>query len=189
MDLTVEDIYKPWKQKPIETKDYMHEVHEVLPDSKRMVWRKGDILLFGKGYTNRRFYDWREWFLTKKEKEKYRRFSPEIPKYARSQLAVIMCRYRITKNKMSGTFQDYGSYIMMISGTAPGYIRKYYMKSPYRTISKFPHFDIKSKKVKKLLNDLNMIKFIKNLYKNLGDSDESRTLFIEELQKKFIEEI
>lgn len=186
MDLTVEDIYKPWEQEPIEGWNY---IHEVLPDSKRMVWRKGDILLFGKGYINRRFYDWRDWFLTKKEKEKYQISIPEIPKYARSQLAVIICRYRITKTKMSGIFRDYGSYVMMISGIVPGHIRKYYIKNPYRIVSEFPHFDIKSKKAKKLLKNLNMINFTKNLYKNLGDSDESRTLFIEELQKKFIEEI
>ncbi len=91
-------------------------VKESLKDSGRLSLRKGDIVKFGKGHLKK---DFREWFLTGKDKKKYleRYTIPpyNVPKYAMNQYGIVVNRYKITKYKCL-TFRDYGSIIMMITG-------------------------------------------------------------------------
>ena len=43
-----------------------------------------------------------------------------LPKYARKQFAVVIDRFKVTKKKPIGTFNDYGAVILIISGPKKG---------------------------------------------------------------------
>ena len=68
-------------------------------DSDRMGLRKGDIIKFDTYYCH-------------------------APKYAKGHMAVILERYRITKQKPIGVFRDYGAVLMMLGGKKKGRIFK-----------------------------------------------------------------
>ncbi len=48
----------------------------------------------------------------------------ELSRHYREQFAVVLDRFKITKNKPHGTFIDYGVVLMMISGDKKGNIFK-----------------------------------------------------------------
>ena len=47
-----------------------------------------------------------------------------ISKHSYGEFAVVLERYRITKEKPSGNFHDYGSVLMMLTGKNKGHIFK-----------------------------------------------------------------
>jgi len=148
--------------------------------------KRGDIFKFGSGYNEVKFTDWKEWFLkTRKDKMKFWRKIPKIPKYARNQYAILMCRYRITRRKYK-TFKDYGSHMMFISGSKPGKLRRYYQGCPANPCGHFPYFHI-NKGVTKLFLKLEILDLAKDLHQKYGDTEKARTLFIETVQNKIHE--
>jgi len=148
--------------------------------------KRGDIYKFGSGYNETKFTDWKEWFLkTRKDKMKYWSKIPNIPKYARNQYAILMCRYKITREKYK-IFTDYGSHVMFISGSKPGHLRRYYSRCPATLCGQFPYFHI-NKGVTKLFLKLGIINLAKDLYSKYGNTEEARSLFIETVQNKIHE--
>ncbi len=160
-------------------------VREPISD-KSTTHKKGDIYKFRSGYYEREFHDWKDWFLkSRKDKMKYWDKIPGIPKYARNQYAILMCRYRITRHKYR-TFKDYGSHLMFITGSNPGKLRRYYQVCPAKMCGEFPYFNI-NKHVTKVLSKLGVIDLAKDLYSKYGNTEEARTLFIEAAQNKIHE--
>lgn len=196
-------IIQPWKLEPehyqYEYSSYINRigdrrmwlhgialcVKETVSDHKTL-YKKGDILKIDSGFYERKFSDWKEWFLRcRKDKEKYWTKRPNIPNYARNQYAMLMSGYKVTKQKYS-TFVDYGNHIMFISGSNPGKLKRYYANSPFKHISSFPYTNIPSR-AKKLLLNLEVIDLAKKLYQKYGNTEETRILFIEAVQNKINE--
>lgn len=149
-----------------------------LPDNKLLQYRKGDIIQFENGHYS---YgkDWKDWFLSEKDYIKHLKNLPvghrnkKVPLYAANQYAVVIGRYRIIKNKYA-IYYDYGTVVMMLTGDI-GRVRKYYVCTPFRIISKFPH--------KKVIDEL---KLLSNIILSCNkDSDECRNLFVSTLYKKY----
>lgn len=69
-------------------------------DNDRMTLRKGDIIKFS-SYISRKY-----------------------PLYAYGEFGVVLERYRIKKEKPTGTFYDYCTVIMMLTGVKKGHITK-----------------------------------------------------------------
>jgi hypothetical protein len=194
-------IIQPWKLEP---EHYQYEyslnglqrggrftggiakcIREPISD-KTTISNKGDIYKFGSGYNEREFYDWKDWFLKyRKDKMKYWDKIKGVPKYARNQYAILMCRYKITRHKYR-TFRDYGSHVMFISGSNPGKLRRYYQGCPANMRGEFPYFKI-NKGVTKVLSELGVLDLAKDLYSKYGNTEEARTLFIEAVQNKIHE--
>jgi hypothetical protein len=148
--------------------------------------KKGDIYKFGSGFHEVDFGDWKDWFLkSRKDKMKFWRKIIKIPKYARNQYAILMCRYKITRVKYR-TFTDYGSHLMFISGSKPGHLRRYYQGVPAVNCGQFPYFH-KNKVVTKLFSKLGIENLAQDLYLKYGKTEKARTLFIEEVQNKIHE--
>lgn len=146
-----------WEYKVLRMK--AKRVVESISDNKKLLYRKGDIIKFQngqRGWENKTFL---EWFLTEKDYVKFLKKLPKnqretrIPIYAVNQYGIITERYRISKVKYRKTFRDYGSMIMMLTGTSIGYIRKYYIFNPWIKTYSFPHtsVDPKLKNYKKVL--------------------------------------
>ena len=199
---TYKDIIQPWKIPPDEYGYYAKSYHrgytgpvecrsKVLDDSTT-VWKRADIIKFPNCYRYPSPKNWKEWFLThhdyKKERCRMRIKKATIPKYASSQYAMVMARYRVTKDKGAWTFNDYGTHIMMISGNGVGRLRRYYSNNPFYFISSFPYDDTLPKKVVDIFKRYEMTNFIKNLPIDCHFIAESRTMFIEEFQKRINEE-
>jgi hypothetical protein len=148
--------------------------------------KRGDIYKFGSGYNEFKFDDWKDWFLkSRKDKMKFWSKIPGIPKYARNQYAILMCRYKITREKYN-TFTDYGSHIMFISGSKPGHLRRYFLGCPATQCGHFPYFHI-NKGVTKAFSKLGILDLAKDLYQKYGDTEKARTLFVEKVQNKIHE--
>ena len=196
-------IIQPWKLEP-EHYHYEYSTFNVHIGGKNMgvqgiadcvrepisdestTYKKGDIYKFGSGYDEVKFNDWKEWFLrSRKDKMKYWSKIKKIPKYARNQYAILMCRYRVTRYKYR-MFRDYGSHMMFISGSNPGHLRRYYQGCPAVPCGHFPYFHM-NKGVTKLFSKLGILDLAKDLYQKYGNTEEARTLFIETVQNKIHE--
>lgn len=191
-------IIQPWK---IEPEHYQYEykyygrkmgiqglaycTREPIPDENTIL-KRGDIYKFRSGYNEVVFNDWKEWFLkSRKDKIKFWSKIPEIPKYARNQYAILMCRYRITRRKYR-TFKDYGSHMMFITGPQAGKLRRYYLRIPAKPCGHFPYFHL-NKGVENIFSKLGIEGLARELYLKYGMTEEARTLFIEEVQNKIHE--
>jgi len=122
---------------------------------------------------------WESWFLSEKDKDKFMKkhkyYDRKIPAYARNQYAIVLARYKWTKYKGYSIFRDYGTFIMMLTGSKVGYIRKYYITCPYQYIARYPY--------SKILYNLNHEK----LFHGVG-IEEDKTIFLENLVRKLTNE-
>lgn len=116
---------------------------ETLKNYNRSQWKLGDVVKFGCGYNQYRSDKWQTWFLNEEDLDayikKHRRYDRTIPAYARNNYAIVLARYKWVKYKDYCTFRDYGTFIMMLTGSKIGHIRKYYIKCPYQVIGQYPY--------------------------------------------------
>jgi hypothetical protein len=119
-------------------------VYDTDIDYSKTYWKLGDIVQFGTSYHDYEVrYSWRQWYLTEKDLQKYikencpRRY--HTPLYAQNQYAIILSRYKLTKYKWHGKFRDYGTVIMMLSGSHIGHIRRYFVCRPWNKIDTYPY--------------------------------------------------
>lgn len=182
-------LIQPWKNKLITctriSKRYKYSythTKEPITDEKTK-WKRGDIIKFNSGFYESEFNDWKDWFFkTKKEKEKYWKLIPNVPKYARYQYAILMCRSKITKYKPNSTIRDYISHFMFLTGTEIGKMKVYINSSVFKFIKSFP-YNKKSKKINDIFYNLGVENKLKEIYNEYGNTCEARTMFIEELQQ------
>jgi len=150
-------------------------VKEYLDDNPAMAYRKGDIIKFNDGFFHREYYDWRGWFLTKKDQTKYYKRNPAVAKYTRNQIGIIIGRYRKIKFKYM-TFTDYGVISMLLTGPKIGHIRHYWTAKPFKIISPF-ELPLKSKVVRKKM----MPEILDMLDAPYEDTNEDRNLLVSRL--------
>jgi hypothetical protein len=130
----------------VETYD---STYTTLDEPKHAVWWKGDLIKFKSSFFQSRKYDqaWQSWVLLPDQYFNFLkrncRKNGVVPMYAHHQYAIILNRYRWTKQKYDKVFRDYGSIIMMLSGRRAGHIRRYFMTSPWEWVAKFPYDDNK----------------------------------------------
>lgn len=152
-----------------------------IKDNKSQIWRKGDLIQFENGQYHPFNKDWKDWFLSERDYIKFlksvskRRRDNRIPLYAVNQYAIVIGRYRVVKNKFGTKYYDYGTVIMMITGSMKGRVRRYYTCSPFEKISTFPY-----KKVPSQLEDFSDI-----VLQHTEDSDKCRNLFVSTLYENF----
>jgi hypothetical protein len=119
---------------------------KLVQDTPQGFWKRGDIILFGSGYWNwHKQYEWKKWFMTQEDylnnlhnDESISR-DKRIPMYARSEYGMMISRYKWIKDKGYKVFYDYGSIIMMLTGSKAGHIRRYYIKTPYNFLTSYPY--------------------------------------------------
>lgn len=182
---------KSWRSRK---RQIINRTYETMLDNKRLKYRKGDIIKFESGYYEYDCGDWRDWFLTQKDRVKSFRRNSAIPKYAMSEYGVVVNRYKVTKMK-NPTFTDYGTIVMMLTGSHPGRLRKFYMSSPYKIISKFPHIkprggiNVIMKKPFHITDKMwymfnfNLSSFISNLIIKNGVNELSRNMFLRQIKE------
>jgi len=154
---TIDEIldipFKPWQHMTFTTRrfgrqrnsmlyDEYDATFETLENYNRSFWKPGDVVKFGDGLLWRAKNKWETWFLNGKDREDFLRrnrlINKRIPVYARNQYAIILARYKWIKHKYR-EFSDYGSFIMMLTGDKAGYMRKYYIVSPYELVGIYPY--------------------------------------------------
>ncbi len=149
-------MFKPWEYMTynvhrtiIRNRRYMHDYEakfETLPNYNRSYWKPGDVVKFGDGFLFAH-YRWESWFLDEKDKGDFMKrnnlVNKKIPVYARNQYAIILARYKWTKFKGYRVYRDYGSIIMMLTGSKVGHIRKYYTFCPYDEVGRYPYTKMK----------------------------------------------
>lgn len=147
-------------------------------DSPRLDYRKGDIVLFGTCY--RPFWDYRDWYYTDKDKKIHGKLNYHVPRYANEKLGMIVGRYRWLNVKSFGTYRNYGTTVMMISGSKKGHLRKY-QATNFKILSRFPHDDLFNINLstKPILNDI----FNNILPTNLDEDERARDKFIEQTKE------
>jgi len=149
------EINEPWNYTTYKTRHFAYGLRrrtgrtcdypvkfETLKNYSRSSWKLGDIVKFSNGYYGDSI-DWQLWFYKQKELEKYleENFYPNraVPVYARNQIAILLARYKLIKDKGYRTFTDYGSIIMMLTGDKVGHIRRYYTSMPFDCIDTYPY--------------------------------------------------
>lgn len=117
-------------------------------DRKWNYWFRGDIIRFSSGYYDWNFnrrYPWKQWFMEKEdylnalENDEATPRTKKVPNYARMEFGILLSRYKWIKHKDHGIFYDYGSIIMTLTGSKPGRIRRYFIKTPYYLLSRYPY--------------------------------------------------
>lgn len=150
-------------------------IFETLENYDKTYWKLGDLIKFNSGYQEWLVKDkWQYWFTQNKDRQKFLkdncRREEKIPHYAANQYAIILARYKWTRYKHQGTYKDYGSIIMMLTGEKIGHIRRYYMLKPYKKIGTYPYTKLKYRLIrKKLFCDIEIGNDIKNFLKNLTE--------------------
>jgi hypothetical protein len=170
---------RSWRQRGSYT---CKQTLEHIPDSTKQNWRKGDLIKFENGL---RWYKqqntWEEWFLSDKDYVKFLKDSkdrnPAVPIYAAKQYAIIIGKYRVVKEKYA-VFSDYGSVVLMLTGSRKGHVRRYFGRSPFYKISEYPHIEIPDK----------MIEFSEIIKDHKEDSDKCRNSFVSNIYKKIVKE-
>jgi len=147
-------------------------------------WKRGDIVKFGTGYFGS--YDYKDWFLTNEDKALRYSRDKRIPLYAINEYAVLIIRYRVVKNKHGHIFRDYGSHIMMLTGSKIGKMRRYYSCIPFELVDNFPYKRDDNVAID-ILTHHNVMDEANALYSVYGNSPETRTLFVTLLQNKLCE--
>jgi len=150
-------------------------VKEYLDDNPTMHYRKGDIVKFTDGFYHRQFSDWRGWFVAKKDQKKFWPRNPDVARWARNQLGVVIGRYRKIKMKYS-TFTDYGAVVMLLTGPRIGHTRHYWSAKPFNIISPF-EIPLKSKVLRKKM----MPEILDVLDAPYEDTNEGRNLLVSRL--------
>ncbi len=187
--------FKPWEHmtyatiKTVSHKGYggiirthsYDAIFETLKSYDRSHWKPGDVIKFGDGISQRASAEtWRNWFLNDADLDAYlkenRLYSYRIPAYARNQYAIMLARYKWTKFKGFGKYIDYGSFIMMLTGSKVGYIRKYYITTPWTDIGQYPYTKMRYKLNRdKLFHGVergdDSIVFIENLVRELTNGN------------------
>jgi len=149
---------------------------QVVKDSPKLDRRKGDIVLFGTCY--RLFYDYRDWYYTDDDKKNYGELNHIVPRYANEELGMVVDRHRWLNVKTFGTFRNYGTTIMMISGSKKGHLRKY-CAPPCEILSTFPHDDLFNIN----LSNKPILKDIFNNILPLDEDERARDKFIEQAKE------
>jgi len=182
-------MIRPWEEEA-ERYRYSTRLHGIADcirepiEDTYTIWKRGDIVKFGNGYFNS--YTYKDWFLNDEDKILRMSRDKRIPFYAMNEYAVLMTRYRVVKNKYGSIFRDYGSHIMMITGSKIGKIRRYYACNPFEHVATFPYTTI-SDDIKHILSDLGMDKIANKLFKKYGNTSEARTIFVSKFQDKISE--
>ena len=177
-------MIRPWEVEPerysYPTRHYgiANCVKEPIADV-HTTWKRGDIIKFGNGYFGS--YDYKDWFLNDEDKALRLSRDNRIPFYAMNEYAVLMTRYRVVKNKHGSIFKDYGSHIMMLTGSKIGKMRRYYSCNPFTLVDNFPYKQNDSVATD-ILTHLNAIDLANKLYSTYGNTPTSRTLFVDSLQ-------
>lgn len=137
-----------WK-KQTRTRNYDFRAEfTLIPDKKGNCWLRGDMIIFGSGFFDWQFqrkWPWKKWFMQKPEYLKSLEASEHcyhnkiIPRYARLEYGLVLSRYKWSKYKPSNLYRDYGSIIIMLTGSKAGHIRRYYLKTPYELVSRYPY--------------------------------------------------
>ena len=178
-------LFKPWEymvypsRKTVTRSQYgRSHIHtydtqfETLKSYNRSFWKLADVVKFGRGYTLRKADGWQSWFLGEKDFDTYlkrhRRYDRRIQAYARNQYAILLGRYKWIKYKGYNTYRDYGSFIMMLTGSKIGYIRKYYTTCPYQLVGQYPYTKDRYKlNHGKLFHGVKKVKDVKVFLENL----------------------
>lgn len=187
---------QPWKIKKEYYSIYNKRHNARYSCSKEVIndinvfWNRGDIIQFGSSYKEKCTEDWTDWFLTNDEdKQKFLKRNYRIPLYAHNQYGIILCRYKIKKDKGFYKYNDYGSYIMILTGSKLGKVRKYFGSGQYYFISTFPYEKILlPEEVNEAFEKFNVNNLSKKLNLKHGNTPKARTIFIDNLQKKIIKE-
>jgi len=145
-------------------------------DSSRLDRRKGDIVLFGTSY--KLFDDYRDWYYTNEDKKIYGKLNKFVPRYANEELGMVVGRHRWLNVKSFGTFRNYGTTVMMISGSKKGHLRKYGAAN-FKMLSKFPHDDLFNIN----LSNKPILKDIFNNILPLDEDERARDKFIEQAKE------
>lgn len=145
-------------------------IFETLKNYDRSQWKLGDIVKFGSGYNAWANDRWEAWFLNEKDRDefmkKHKYYNRTIPAYARNQYAIVLARYKWTKHKYA-IFRDYGTFIMMLTGSKVGHIRKYYIVCPFNRTFQYPYTLKYEKPALKMLNGVKREDDIKVFLENL----------------------
>ena len=183
------ELIQPWKNKIVSYKrfskkyDYTYDYTKEPITDEKTIWKRGDIIKFGSGFYEHDFDDWKDWFFrTKKEKEKYWQRIDSVPKYARYQYAILMCRCKITKYKRQATMRDYTSHLMFLTGSGIGKIRVYINSHILKYVQSFP-YNKRSKKINDIFHKLGVENRSQEIYNKYGNTCKARTMFIEEVQQ------
>lgn len=142
------DSSKYWWHKSNPHYETFNAHFQLIKDNKRGYWKRADIVRFETGYNAYYFHrdsSWKEWFM---EKDDYlnsihnhpqSHFHGKVPMYARLEFAMILSRYKWIKVKRERIYQDYGSIILMLTGSKAGHIRKYYARTPFMFVTRYPY--------------------------------------------------
>lgn len=147
-------------------------------------WKTGDVVKFDDGFIQTG--TWKDWFYTTDQKELYFRKHPKVPKYARDQYAIIMSRYKVTKDKMFDqieTYCDYGTILMFLTGAKPGHLKRVYMTNPFKKIASFPYDSDIPSSIKNILGFINL-ETLKKMNENTSRSLNLRRNYLSILKKK-----
>ena len=113
-------------------------------DYEKTFWNLGDIVKFGGAYHDYQIKNtWRYWYYKKDDIDNYIKNNclrnEKTPLYAAHQYAIILSRYKWIKYKWHGIYRDYGTVIMMLSGSKVGHIRRFYACTPWSRIDIYPY--------------------------------------------------
>lgn len=156
-----------------------------LKDSEFFNFRKGDIVKFENCRIKPRYESWQKWFMTKDDYIKTWKKKPNVPYYSSKQLAVIIARYKLIKQKsvFNRIFKDYGCVVMMLTGEKKGHIRHYVMKYPFHKMLEFPTKITRNFFIKKLPKEV--VDIFNMDYEN---TEEGRNLLLLRLNSLLNEE-
>ena len=119
--------------------------YETLSNYDNSYWKIGDLIQFQHGFIGfDRNEEWQSWCLKDEDLQKYLEENfprhEKVPKYARNQYAIMLGRYKFTKFK-GPKYRDYGSIVMMLTGTHVGHVRRFYNCSPWDRIDMYPYYN------------------------------------------------
>jgi hypothetical protein len=143
-----EVIREPEKQHPrgnpnLSVAPY-RSVYDTDIDYEKTYWKLGDVVRFGSAYHDYLLKkSWKYWYYKKEDMDAHIKENclrhEKTPLYAAHEYAIILSRYKWIKYKWHGIYRDYGSVIMMLTGSRPGYIRRFYACSPWNKIDTYPY--------------------------------------------------
>ena len=100
-------------------------------DNDKLNMRKGDLFQIKDGIINKP-NDWKTWFLTEEDYEKYIVYDSKIPSYCRNQWAIVLNRYRVEKLKNGRKYYDYGTINLILTGPKRGTIKRFFISVPWK---------------------------------------------------------
>lgn len=142
-------------------------------------YKQGDIIQFHSAYYPR--LSWQEWFVVEEDKKEMYKRNKQIPGYAGKEYAIILARYKWVKYKRCAIYQDYGTIVMMLTGPRTGHVRKFYIKSPWNIVSRFPYI---KKHLPKKVADIVWEPFREQYVVEML-TDKGRNKYLEILYRKF----